>query len=94
MLGVQLDDGTELAAATVASSIDPHWTFERLLSPDELPEEFAQAVSRIDYSSASAKINLALSEPPRMISPSVSSGSASRGKPTRFSAKSGCAPIA
>jgi len=65
VVGVQLGDGTELAASAVASSIDPHWTFERLLSPDELPEEFAQAVSRIDYSSASAKINLALSEPPR-----------------------------
>src|SRR5947208_10308740 len=65
VLGVQLDDGTELAAGTVASSIDPHWTFERLLSAEELPEEFARAVSRIDYSSASVKINLALSEPPR-----------------------------
>jgi phytoene dehydrogenase-like protein len=64
-VGVRLADGTELAATAVASSIDPHWTFERLLEPGELPEGFAQAVSRIDYSSASTKINLALSEPPR-----------------------------
>ena len=34
-------------------------------TPDELPEYFRDAVARIDYSSASAKINLALAEPPR-----------------------------
>ncbi len=63
--GVVLDDGRELAAPIVASSIDPRWTFERFLEPDELPAEFLAAVRRIDYSSASAKINLALSEPPQ-----------------------------
>ena len=49
----------------VASSIDAHQTFERLLDPAELPAEFRQAVAKIDYASASAKINLALSEPPK-----------------------------
>ena len=34
-------------------------------TPAELPEDFRDAVARIDYSSASAKINLALAEPPR-----------------------------
>lgn len=63
--GVGLEDGSELAAAVVASSLDPHWTFERLLPAAALPEDFRRTVSRIDYSSASAKINLALSEPPR-----------------------------
>lgn len=63
--GVGLADGKQLEAAVVASSIDPHWTFEKFLSPQDLPEDFRQAVSRIDYSSASAKINLALSEPPQ-----------------------------
>jgi phytoene dehydrogenase-like protein len=64
-VGVQLEDGSDLAASTVASSIDPHWTFERLLAAEDLPEDFAKAVARIDYSSASLKINLALAEPPR-----------------------------
>jgi phytoene dehydrogenase-like protein len=64
-IGVGLADGSELAARAVASSVDAHWTFERFLTPADLPAEFRQAVSRIDYSSASAKINLALSEPPR-----------------------------
>jgi phytoene dehydrogenase-like protein len=62
--GVGLEDGSQLAAKVVASSVDAHLTFERLLDPQVLPENFRQAVSRIDYSSASAKINLALSEPP------------------------------
>ena len=48
----------------VASTIDAHWTFERLLDPRELPEDFRSAVSRIDYASATTKINLALSELP------------------------------
>jgi phytoene dehydrogenase-like protein len=63
--GVGLADGTELEADVVASSIDAHWTFERLLDPECLPEPFRRAVARIDYSSASAKINLALAEVPQ-----------------------------
>lgn len=62
--GVALADGTVIEAPLVASSVDPHWTFERFLEPSELPTEFRAAVARIDYSSASLKINLALSEPP------------------------------
>jgi len=63
--GVELEDGRELSARVVASSVDPHLTFERFLAPDDLPADFLAAVRRIDYSSASAKINLALSEPPQ-----------------------------
>ena len=63
--GVTLENGEELTAKRVASSIDPHWTFERFLKETDLPEDFLAAIKRIDYSSASLKINLALSEPPR-----------------------------
>ena len=66
--GVGLGDGSQLSARVVASSVDAHLTFERMLAPDVLPEEFRQAVARIDYSSASAKINLALGEPPKFTS--------------------------
>ena len=52
-------------AKVVASSVDAHLTFEKFLTPQELPEYFREAVARIDYSSASAKINLALKEPPQ-----------------------------
>jgi phytoene dehydrogenase-like protein len=65
IVGVALWDDTLLEASVVASSIDAHQTFERLLAPGELPAEFRQAIAKIDYASASAKINLALSEPPR-----------------------------
>ena len=56
-IGVQLADGTTIDAPLVASGVDPHWTFERFLAPEELPPEFRAAVRRIDYASASAKIN-------------------------------------
>jgi phytoene dehydrogenase-like protein len=62
--GVALESGTTLTAPVVASSVDCHWTFEKFLDPTDLPDTFRQAVARIDYSSASAKINLALSAPP------------------------------
>ena len=58
--GVELVDGTMLHAPVVASSVDAHLTFEKFLRPDDLPEDFREAIARIDYSSASAKINLAL----------------------------------
>lgn len=73
--GVVLADGTTVEARAVASSVDAHLTFRRLLEPDDLPADFLAAVARIDYSSASAKINLALAEPPRFrCLPSAGSG--------------------
>jgi phytoene dehydrogenase-like protein len=58
--GISLADGRTVEAQVVASSLDAHWTFERLLDPTVLPDVFRQAVAHIDYSSASAKINLGL----------------------------------
>ncbi len=65
VVGVGLEDGSQLTARCVASSVDAHLTFEKMLSPEVLPEEFREAIARIDYSSASAKVNLALGEPPQ-----------------------------
>ncbi|MBW3599581.1 MAG: NAD(P)/FAD-dependent oxidoreductase, partial [Planctomycetes bacterium] len=65
MIGVALAEGGIIEAPVVASSVDAHLTFECFLSPDELPADFREAVAKIDYSSASAKINVALSEPPQ-----------------------------
>ena len=62
--GVILADETMIEAPVVASSVDAHVTFERLCHATDLPAAFRKAVARIDYRSASAKINLALSEPP------------------------------
>ncbi|TWT78190.1 Phytoene desaturase (lycopene-forming) [Posidoniimonas polymericola] len=63
-VGVTLEDGTVIDAPVVGSSVDAHLTFEKFLQPADLPDSFRTAVSNIDYSSASMKVNLALSEPP------------------------------
>lgn len=63
--GVRLENGQQIDAPTIASSVDAHLTFENFLDADELPDYFRDAVSKIDYASASAKINLALAEPPQ-----------------------------
>ncbi len=62
--GVRLDSGEHFTAAQVASNATPAVTFTHLLSSGTLPTAFADAVARIDYSSASMKINLAVSELP------------------------------
>jgi phytoene dehydrogenase-like protein len=62
--GVVLADGTEYMADRVVSCVDANLTFLRLMDPKELPAEFVDSVKHLDYSSASCKINLALSEVP------------------------------
>ncbi len=63
--GVTLDSGEEIEAPIVASGVDAHLTFERMLDAADLPSDFREAVAKIDYASASMKINLALGEPPQ-----------------------------
>ncbi|MBA3759241.1 MAG: NAD(P)/FAD-dependent oxidoreductase [Gemmatimonadales bacterium] len=62
--GVVLKDGTEITARRVASGADAQMTFLKLLGGQDLPEDFVEAVRNIDYSSASLKINISLSELP------------------------------
>ena len=63
-MGVRLASGEVIHARQLASNADAHVTFENLLNPRSLPPSFREAVARIDYSSASMKINLAVSELP------------------------------
>jgi phytoene dehydrogenase-like protein len=58
--GVVLAGGEEFRARTVASNVDCRLTFEEFLEPSELPPDFLAEIRRIDYSSASLKINVAL----------------------------------
>ncbi len=62
--GVRLAGGEVLKARAVASNADAHVTFEKLTAPQHLPAGFRDAVARIDYSSASMKINFAVKELP------------------------------
>jgi phytoene dehydrogenase-like protein len=61
---VRLADGRTLSARVIASSVDTNLTFGKFIDPVHLTDDFRQAIERIDFSSASAKINLAVSEPP------------------------------
>ena len=62
--GVRLEDGSLLEARQLASGIDAQHTFCHLLPNGTLPAPFRKAIERIDYSSASMKINLALNQLP------------------------------
>lgn len=63
-VGVKLVDGREVHCKNVGSSVDMNLTFNHLLTPEDVPQAFQAAVNRIDYSSATCKINVALAEPP------------------------------
>jgi phytoene dehydrogenase-like protein len=78
--GVTVANGGQFFAPVVASNLDAHLTFERLLDPSRLPPEFAAAVQRINYDSASLKINVALAELPDFLAcPGTAPGPHHRG---------------
>ncbi len=58
--GVLLASGEEIEARTVASNLDPHVTFLRLVGESELDPAFAGSIRRFRTEGTSAKINLAL----------------------------------
>lgn len=66
--GVALENGDELHAPVVVSSVDPHHTFLRFLEPRELPAEFVADVRRYKYRGSSGKVNLALDALPNFTS--------------------------
>jgi phytoene dehydrogenase-like protein len=65
--GVQLVGGERITAKRVISNATAAVTFGKLLAPGTLTKRFDAAVKRIDYASASVKINLAVSELPDFI---------------------------
>jgi len=62
--GVVLDDGSEIEAAAVISSVDPKRTFLDLVDPIELDPTFLRRVRNYRSPGTSAKVNLALSALP------------------------------
>jgi phytoene dehydrogenase-like protein len=62
--GVVLENGDEIDAAVVLSSVDPRRTFLGLLDPKELPIDFVDDVRRFKLRGSSGKVNLALDELP------------------------------
>jgi len=64
--GVALEDGKEIYARTVVSSLDPQQTFLKLVDPRHLPEETLSAVKKYVYRGSSGKVNLALDAAPEL----------------------------
>ncbi|MCZ6767289.1 MAG: NAD(P)/FAD-dependent oxidoreductase [bacterium] len=58
--GVVLENGDELEAKAVFSSLDPNRTFMRLVGPMHLDPEFRQQIRRYKLRGSSGKVNLAL----------------------------------
>ena len=78
--GVALANGEECNAPVIASNADAQVTFTRLLDSKQLPPDFAEAISRISYESASLKINVALGELPNFLAcPGLEPGRHHRG---------------
>jgi len=59
-VGVVLDNGDELRATLVASSVDPRLTFLGLVGERQLPGDFVEAIRRYKFRGSSGKVNLAL----------------------------------
>jgi phytoene dehydrogenase-like protein len=62
--GVVLETGEEIEAPIVASNLDPHLTFLKLLGEDDLDPDFRESIRRFRIEGTSLKINLALSGVP------------------------------
>ncbi|HKS75476.1 MAG TPA: NAD(P)/FAD-dependent oxidoreductase [Terriglobales bacterium] len=58
--GVVLENGDEISAKIVSSSVDPRNTFIRFIDDGNLPTEFLDEVRRYKFRGSSGKVNLAL----------------------------------
>ncbi|HKW74987.1 MAG TPA: NAD(P)/FAD-dependent oxidoreductase [Terriglobales bacterium] len=58
--GVVLENGDEILADVVSSSVDPRNTFLRFMDPGLLPDEFLEDVRRYKFRGSSGKVNIAL----------------------------------
>jgi phytoene dehydrogenase-like protein len=58
--GVVLQNGDEVFADVISSSVDPRLTFLRLIEAGNLPDEFVESVKRYKFRGSSGKVNMAL----------------------------------
>ena len=59
-VGVVLENGEEIRASVVTSSVDPRLTFLKMVGEKELPEDFVEDIKRYKFRGSSGKVNLAL----------------------------------
>jgi phytoene dehydrogenase-like protein len=67
-VGVVMENGDELHAKCVVSSVDPHLTFFKLVGEKLLPDEFIRDLRRFRMRGSSGKVNLALDRLPSFTS--------------------------
>jgi phytoene dehydrogenase-like protein len=65
-VGVALENGDEIRADVVVSSLDPNLTFLKLVDPNQLPGDLVEAVRRYVFRGSSGKVNLALDAAPNL----------------------------
>src|SRR5207247_9657435 len=58
--GVVLENGDEIWATVVSSSVDPRLTFIKMAGAGNLPGDFVEDVNRYKFRGSSGKVNLAL----------------------------------
>ena len=58
--GVVLEGGEEIHAKVLVSSLDPKNTFQKLVEPEHLPEDFRTDIDRYKIRGSSGKVNLSL----------------------------------
>ena len=58
--GVVLENGDEIRATVVSSSVDPRLTFIKMAGAGNLPADFVEDVNRYKFRGSSGKVNLAL----------------------------------
>lgn len=65
-VGVALEDGAEIEATTILSNADPKRTFLGLVDEHDLPGGFRRRIGGIKMAGPCAKVNMVLSEEPRV----------------------------
>ena len=58
--GVVLENGDEIYADVISSSVDPRLTFMKMVGEEHLPDDFVDDLKRYKYRGSSGKVNLAL----------------------------------
>src|SRR4051794_14963595 len=58
--GVVLDNGDEIYAEVISSSVDPRLTFMKMIGREHLPDDFVEDIERYKFRGSSGKVNLAL----------------------------------
>ena len=59
-VGVALENGDEIYADAIASSLDPKLTFLKLVDPNQLPADLVDSIRKFNVRGSSGKVNLAL----------------------------------